>query len=499
MSKYNISISRVLGDAALKAQRQGWIRAFLPPSARRRLGTAAASMVKRFAGEPVDDWSRPLIGASSQVATPTTAARPTEVVHPRSTSIHATEAAVPPEAPRCLLATSALDNGGMDRVVAFLALRLRSHGFRTAVLHTHASLEQGVKGRLGRMLSAAGIEVAVAQEAAARQWIREWGPDVISSHDTPDWVLEEARASAVPYVAVLHGMHSLFDCDWNAEAERSRDMTAIAAVSEINRQQYLRAVPTFPSERIVTIPNGIVTITNGVDDRPLARHDRLSARAAFGLQEEFLFVCLARHCSQKNQFGLLSAFDEVAARHPDAHLLLAGRVEEPVYFTQLRRERDRLIARDRVHLRDHATDTSLVLAAADGFVLNSFFEGWALASMEALYAGVPVVSSDVGGAREQLGTDPSRGYLVGNPLGDPLEVNWSTIGPVCYGREQANREELIDAMCALVREREQRAARREELAAESAARFDPDRCVRAHADLLHSCATGRIGRCKQAA
>lgn len=499
MSKYSMSISRVLGDAALNAQRQGWIRAFLPASARRRLSASTAGLIKRSTGELVDDWSRPLIGPSSRMATPTTAALPTEVVRPHLTGIHTTEAALPPEAPRCLLATSALDNGGMDRVVAFLALRLRSHGLRTAVLHTHASVEEGVKGRLGRMLSEAGIEVAVAQQAAARQWIRDWGPDVISSHDTPDWVLDEARTIAAPYVGVLHGMHSLFDCDWNAEAERSRDMTAIAAVSEINRQQYLRGVPTFPSERIVTIPNGIVTIINGVDDRPLARHDRLSARATLGLQEEFLLVCLARHCSQKNQFGLLSAFDEVAARHPEAHLLLAGRVEEPVYVTQLRRERDRLVASDRVHLRDHATDTPLVLAAADGFVLNSFFEGWALASMEALYAGVPVVSSDVGGAREQLGTDPSRGYLVGNPLGDPLEVNWTTIGPVCYRRQQTNREELIDAMCALVREREQRAARREELAAESGARFDPDHCVRAHADLLHSCVTGSMGRCKQAA
>jgi hypothetical protein len=92
-------------------------------------------------------------------------------------------------------------------------------------------------------------------------------------------------------------------------------------------------------------------------------------------------------------------------------------------------------------------------------VLNSFFEGWSLASMEALCAGVPVVGSDVVGAREQLGTDRSRGYLIRNPLGDPLDVNWTAIEAVAYAR-QTNREELTEAMCALVPEGEQQPAAR---------------------------------------
>jgi glycosyltransferase involved in cell wall biosynthesis len=372
----------------------------------------------------------------------------------------------------------------MDEMVVFLALRLRSHGFRTAVLLSPSTPKHDVKARLAPMLSAAGIEVAVAPEPDARQWMRRWAPDVISAHEAPSWVLDEASSLGVPYVKVLHGMFSLFDCDWNAETERSQDMAAIVAVSDLVRHQYLRGVRTFPSERIVTIPNG-------VDDQRRIPHDRSAARAALGLRDEFLFVCLARHCPQKNQFGLMCAFDEVAARHPEAHLLMAGQVGEPVYATHVRQAWERLAERDRVHLRDHATDPALVLTAADGFVLNSFFEGWSLASMEALHAGVPVIASDVGGAREQLGTDPSRGYLIGNPLGDPLEVNWKTIGPVCYTR-QANREELVEAMCALVRERKHREAGREELAAESAARFDPDHCLRAHANLLHSCVAGDV-------
>jgi glycosyltransferase involved in cell wall biosynthesis len=487
-----MSITRVLGATALMGQRQGWLRATLPLSVRQRVGSAASGLITRSTGDLVDDWSCPLVGVGTGVPTQVAPAPPTGTLQPRSPRVHAAVTELHPEAPRCLLVTASLDVArGLDEMVAFLALRLRSNGFRTAVLLTPSTPHHDFKDRLAPMLSAAGIEVAAIRDPAARTWIRRWAPDVISAHDAPDWVLDEARSMAVPYIKVLHGMHGLFHCDWDAEAERSRDMEAIVAVSEIVRRQYRRGVPTYPSERIVTIPNG-------VDDRRRLPHDRLTARAALGLTDEFLFVCLARYDSNKNQFGLLSAFGEVADRHPDAHLLMAGQVGQPAYSAQVRQAWQRLAARDRVHLRDHATDPAFLLAAADGFVLNSFFEGGPLATMEALYAGVPVVASDVGGVRDQLGADPSRGYLIPNPLGDPLDVNWATIAASCYTK-QINLAELVESMCALVREREDRAAMRETLAAESAERFHPDHCLRAHADLLLSCVNGRMFSSEQAA
>lgn len=64
--------------------------------------------------------------------------------------------------------------------------------------------------------------------------------------------------------------------------------------------------------------------------------------------------------------------------------------------------------------------------------------------------GLPVVLSDVGMAREQIGDDPRRGYLVANPLGDPLCVDWESMGAACY-RPQVNRDEFATAMEHLVR------------------------------------------------
>lgn len=479
-----MGISKALTDVALAAQRVRRLDPYVPAFARRRVGSITAALMNPSADELVDDWSRPLLpgGIASELSMPAAAAGGVTLADARRPGTRAAA-----DAPRCLLATSSLDVGGMDEVVAFLALGLREHGLRTAVLHTGP----GASGRLAQVLASAGIEVVIAAEDDARGWIRRWAPHVISAHEASSWVLEEARQMGIPYVEVMHGMHSLFDCDWQAEARRSRNITSIIAVSELVRIQYLRAVPTFPGTRIVTIPNG-------VDDQRRSRVDRSAARAALGLRDEFLFVSLARQCLQKNVYGLITAFDEVAARHPEAHLLVAGRVDTPAYCKQVRRAWERLAARDRVHLRDHAADPGLVLSAADGFVLDSFFEGWPLATMEALYAGVPVVASDVGGTREQIGEAGSRGYLIDNPLGDPLEVNWETLRSVCYAR-QANRDQLVEAMSALVRERDQWSARREELAAESASRFDPEHCLRAHAALLHACVADRGDPYEQAA
>ena len=155
----------------------------------------------------------------------------------------------------------------------------------------------------------------------------------------------------------------------------------------------------------------------------------------------------------------------------------------------MRRLRDSLSCRDRIHLRDHVAAPADLLAAADGFVLDSFFEGWSLAPMEALCAGVPVVLSDVGGAREQVGGDPARGYLVTNPLGDPLSVDWESLA-AARCRAQANQEEFAAAMERLVAGREDYLHDRDRLAAESAARFSAGACLARHAAVLRAVAVG---------
>jgi glycosyltransferase involved in cell wall biosynthesis len=57
---------------------------------------------------------------------------------------------------------------------------------------------------------------------------------------------------------------------------------------------------------------------------------------------------------------------------------------------------------DRLHLLGYRDDVAAVLAAADIFVLPSYFEAMPMSVIEAMLVGLPVVASDIRGPRDQV-------------------------------------------------------------------------------------------------
>ncbi|MFL6065790.1 MAG: glycosyltransferase family 4 protein [Friedmanniella sp.] len=125
---------------------------------------------------------------------------------------------------------------------------------------------------------------------------------------------------------------------------------------------------------------------------------RQQYRAALGLPADALVVVtVGRLAPQKN---LAMVLDVAAAvrDHPRLHFVLAG--EGPL--------RDELTERirvdgSRVRLLGAVADMASLLAAADVMLLTSFWEARALVAQEALLAGVPLVSTRVGGIEELVG------------------------------------------------------------------------------------------------
>ncbi|WP_342748799.1 glycosyltransferase family 4 protein [Streptomyces phaeoluteigriseus] len=127
---------------------------------------------------------------------------------------------------------------------------------------------------------------------------------------------------------------------------------------------------------------------------PGPRRHRARRAAAGHRPGRALVVCVGRLCRQKGQDVLLAAWDAVAARVPGARLALVG--DGP--------DHDALRSRapESVLLAGAVADAVPWYQAADLVVLPSRWEGMALAPLEALACGRPVVVTDVDGARESL-------------------------------------------------------------------------------------------------
>ena len=158
-------------------------------------------------------------------------------------------------------------------------------------------------------------------------------------------------------------------------------------------------------------PRRTVQIGNGVDVRrfvPASREDRLALRRRLlGVREPDGAVCctVARLTAQKGLDVLVEAAAILRARRggPPARFLVVGDGD-------LRAPIERLIARlgvaDTVELVGARPPEEIPswLAAADLFVLPSYYEGLSLAVMEAMASGLPVVVTDVSGSAELVPT-----------------------------------------------------------------------------------------------
>ena len=124
-------------------------------------------------------------------------------------------------------------------------------------------------------------------------------------------------------------------------------------------------------------------------------------RAELGLRPEQLLVAtVGRLHPTKGMDLLVRAFQAEAPA--DAALVILG--EGPQ-----RAELERLIEADaRIHLVGFRADVDACLQEVDLFVLSSREEAFPLALLEAMRAGLPIISSETAGPREMLQGQPAR-------------------------------------------------------------------------------------------
>lgn len=120
----------------------------------------------------------------------------------------------------------------------------------------------------------------------------------------------------------------------------------------------------------------------------------------------FRFITVGRLDPVKNQQMMFRAFAEYLEQGMDGRLLVLGRGPEEASLKALAEERK---ISDKIDYAGYVDNVEDYLKTADVFLLSSHYEAQPLSALEAMAAGLPVISTDVGGIRDIV-TD--NGILV---------------------------------------------------------------------------------------
>ena len=275
--------------------------------------------------------------------------------------------------------------GGMEVFVVQLSAALADRGHKVRILTTDSLgpvTELAASRGIPTVFCAAAGKKAILYPRLLTQEIKRNAPHVVHTH-TGAWnkgILAARLAHVHCTVHTIHGLHERNPIKARLlEAIASRFTSHVTIVSESLRS----SAPSHSSIRLIN--NGIL---------PFELLDSKQSRESLGIPSSSLVIgTIGRLAPVKNHRVLLSAFRDLYTRLPHSRLVIFGEGSEEGSLRELAEDSG---VKEVVHFFGQRSDARAFLRALDVFCLPSLSEGTSIALLEAMYASVPVVASDVG-------------------------------------------------------------------------------------------------------
>lgn len=312
---------------------------------------------------------------------------------------------------RILQIIPSLDQAGAEKQMSLLARGLPPREFDVHV----CALTRG--GPLQAGLAKAGIPVTVI----GKRWrldphalwrlvrhVARLRPDLIHTWMFAANAYGQAAARAAGVDCLVAGQRCVDS--WKGSSE--------LAIDRYIARHCSRVVVNSPGVRDFYWDHGlpaekIRVILNGVPPAEPTGTTRRQLLSEFGLPGHSRLVGLiGRLWPQKRVKDAIWAADLLKVARDDVHLLVIG---DGPHRDRLRKYRDQVRIRDKVHFLGHRGDVPRLMPHLDVLWSTSGYEGQSNAILEAMAAGVPVVATDIPGTRD-LVVPETTGYLV--PVGD---------------------------------------------------------------------------------
>lgn len=317
--------------------------------------------------------------------------------------------AAPHEPLDVLFAILHLGTGGAERRCLLLAGALAAQGWRVGIVTLKPWHEQVAPVDPRVRLFMVNVSVGnVAGWVRLYRVLRQLRPTIYQGFGTlpgfPGTVV--ARLAGVPVVISALGTSTAAFPKWLAPFGWACFLFAHHAIANSHGvQDHFVRYWKFPQRKITVIPNPIETAVWPCRDDELRRQ----TRAELGLSDEQVVIgVVARLFDYKGHTHLFDAFAQVAAEHPRAVLVLVG--EGPL-LDELTAQAQSLGLAERIHFLGLRHDVPRLLQAFDLFCLPSLLEGMPNVVLEAMAAGLAVISTTVPGATE-LVVPGETGWLV---------------------------------------------------------------------------------------
>lgn len=321
--------------------------------------------------------------------------------------------------PKIAFCITDLDPGGAERALVQLVTRLDRSRFEPHVICL------APPGGLLAALNTAGVPVTCLR---ARRW---WDVSLL-------WKLKRELKRLQPALLQTFLFHANLAgrlAGWRA---RVPHIVSGIRVAEQRRNVYLRldrwteslvekhvcvsqAVADYSRETGGLNPKKLRVIPNGVDfERFATAAPQDLSRWGISADDE-VWVTVGRLDPQKGPWDLLTAVQKLHPMHPKLKLLWAG--EGPLR-NQMQEWINQHGLQEVIRLIGWQEDVPGLLRAADGFVLCSLWEGMPNVVLEAMAAGLPVISTKVEGVSEII-THAETGWLVNR--GDDFSSSWNAV------------------------------------------------------------------------
>jgi glycosyltransferase involved in cell wall biosynthesis len=286
--------------------------------------------------------------------------------------------------------------GGLEQVVLSLAVEQRAEG-KSA--HVAELVETGgAETALAARLRTFGVDVHTlaypprsyrSQFSALRRLVKSVAPDVIHSHGYVSDVLAAVIKSVDRGQRLVSTVHGFTGGDWKNrlyERLQRRAFRRFDAVVGVSRRLSTDLIESgLSAARVHTIPNAWRALAPPADRTP--------ARRALGVPGDvFSLGWVGRVSYEKGLDVLVKALPQLV----DIPLRLTV-VGDGVLRASVQESADRLGVASRISWAGVVDDAAHLMRAFDLLVISSRTEGTPMNLLEAMGAGVPVLTTSVGG------------------------------------------------------------------------------------------------------